>query len=285
MTTNTCNNAADPSNDEVMRKVLKPDPTNDQIIQAISSTYQCDTSHVTILKQLESYDDRNYLIQLGSTKYLCKVYNGVESSEYIKCSSTSEEHCALSCLHLYSFIWNHLNLPQYPVRTSAPLPIPGNDKEPHVSIHVLPVISQEHSPRPLALQLLEWVEGTTMASAQALPIETLVEAGKYLGNVCMALDDLTETNEMARRTADRYHAWDGKHTLDLQKFVGCIQDEKRRALVQSVLDSFRRELVDSPDKPNFRMGILQGDFNDANIILNEKGNISGVIDFGDTTLR
>mmetsp|Transcript_15828 Transcript_15828/g.29863 ORF Transcript_15828/g.29863 Transcript_15828/m.29863 type:complete len:653 (+) Transcript_15828:82-2040(+) len=284
-TSNTCNDA-DPSNHEVMRKFLKPDPTNDQIIQAISTTYQCDQSHITILKELESYDDRNYLIQLDSKKYLCKVYNGVESSEYIKSSSISaeQEHFPLSCLHLYSFIWNHLNLPQYPVRTSAPLPIPDHDKQTHVAIHVLPVISQDHSPRPIALQLLEWVEGTTMASSQALPIETLLEAGKYLGNVCKALDDLTEMNEMARRAADRYHAWDGKHTLDLQKFVGCIQNEKRRALVQSVLDSFRKELVDSPDKPDFRVGILQGDFNDANIILNDKGNISGVIDFGDTTL-
>lgn len=274
----------DTSNDEVMRKFLKPAPSNEEIIKAIATTYKCDASEVQILNALESYDDRNYLVQLNNTKYLCKVYNGVESAEYIKCLSKSEQRNALSCLHLYSFIWNHLNLPQYSVRTSSPLPIPGNESEPHVSVHSLPVISPEYSPCQLALQLLEWVEGTTMATSQALPIETLVEAGEYLGKVCQALDDLTATNELAKNTADRYHAWDGKNTLDLQKFVGCIKDEKRRALVQSVLDSFKKELVDSPDKPNFRIGILQGDFNDANIILNEKGKIAGVIDFGDTTL-
>ena len=92
MTTGNTSNDADRSNDEVMRKFLKPNPTNKQIIQAISKTYQCDQSHVAILKELESYDDRNYLIQLESKKYLCKVYNGVESFEYIKSSSTLEEH-------------------------------------------------------------------------------------------------------------------------------------------------------------------------------------------------
>ena len=124
-----------------------------------------------------------------------------------------------------------------------------------------------------------------MASCKSLPIETLVEAGQYLGKVCTALDDLTSGNESARLTADRYHAWDGKNALDLENFVHCIQDTDRRALVQGVLDSFRREFVDCKQTPDFRQGILMGDFNDANIILDRNGNVSGVIDFGDTTLR
>ena len=61
-------------------------------------------------------------------------------------------------------------------------------------------------------------------------------------------------------------------------------------MVQGVLDDFKRELVDSPTKPDFRMGILQGDFNDANIILNDAGNVSGVkstvhFQFGLTRMR
>ena len=274
----------DPTNDEKLRKSLKPDPSNDEVIKAIFDTYQQDAK---IIKELESYDDRNYLIELGSSKYLCKVYNGVESAKYIKCSAetpTSSDPKALSSIHLYSLIWNHLNQPRYSIKTSAPLPIPGKATDPHVSTHSLPVTSKEHSPSQLCLQLLEWVEGSTMASSQAIPIETLVEAGQYLGNVCNALDDLTSSNPTAKLTADRYHAWDGRNTLDIQEFVGCIGNEKRRALVQSVLHSFQRDLVASPSKPNFRMGILQGDFNDANIILSE-GKVSGVIDFGDTTLR
>jgi len=297
-------NNGDSSNDEKLRKSLKPDPTNEQVIQAITSTYH---QKATIIKELESYDDRNYLIELTSNddsdssgskkiRYLCKVYNGVESQKYINCSSldsssqdVQDEVKALSPIHLYSLIWNHLHLEQYSINTSLPLPIPSNttESQSHVSIHSLPVTSkeQEHSPCPLALQLLEWVEGSTMASRPSIPIETLLDAGKYLAKVCTALDDLTSNNPTAKLTADRYHAWDGKNTLDLQEYVKYITKLERRELVQSVLDDFRRDLVDSPTKPDFRMGILQGDFNDANIILNDAGNVSGVIDFGDTTLR
>lgn len=123
-----------------------------------------------------------------------------------------------------------------------------------------------------------------MSSAKTLPIESLADAGRYLGNVCLALDDMTHQNPDACKTADRYHAWDGKNTLDLQEFVHCIPNERRRTLVQSVLDSFRQQLVECEDAPDFRTGILQADFNDANIILNSEGEVSGVIDFGDTTL-
>lgn len=274
----------DSSTDEKLRKSLKPDPSAEQVIEAILETYHQDAK---IVKELESYDDRNYLIEMGSSKYLCKVYNGVESAQYAKCSaeeSSGSDPKVLSPIHLYSLIWNHLNQPRYSIKTSSPLPIPGRTIEPHVSMHSLPVTSKEHTPSRLCLQLLEWVEGSTMASCHAIPIETLVDAGQYLGKVCIALDDLTSNNPTAKLTADRYHAWDGKNTLDIQDFVECIDNEERRALVQSVLNSFKRDLIANPNKPNFRMGILQGDFNDANIILSD-GKVSGVIDFGDTTLR
>ena len=269
------------SNDEVRRKLLKPKPTSEQVTDAIQKTFSC--SQVSIIKELESYDDCNYCVQVDGTKYLAKVYNGVESASYIRTSATDYSGEKLSSIHLYLDIFQHLNQKQYGIVTSLPF-CPSTIPSP-VSIHELPVTSQEHSPAPLALLLLTWVEGSTMSSAKTLPIESLADAGRYLGNVCLALDDLTNQNPDACRTADRYHAWDGKNTLDLQDFVHCIQDERRRKLVQNVLDSFREQLVECDDKPDFRKGILQADFNDANIIMNSEGKVSGVIDFGDTTLR
>ena len=269
------------SDDEVRRKLLKPKPTSEQVTEAIQKTYSC--SQVSIIKELESYDDSNFLVQVDGTKYLAKVYNGVESASYIHTNASDYSGEKLSSIHLYLEIFKHLNQEQYGIITSSPF-CPSTISSP-VSIHDLPVTSQEHSPAPLALLLLTWVEGSTMSSAKTLPIESLADAGRYLGNVCLALDDLNQENKSACKSADRYHAWDGKNTLDLQNFVHCIQDEGRRNLVQSVLDTFRQDLVECELKPDFRKGILQADFNDANIIMNTEGKVSGVIDFGDTTLR
>ena len=301
-----------------------------------------------IRKELDSYDDRNYLIKIKTqeesgngtgngtdngtdavvtvtvTKYLCKVYNGVEPAEYIECSKDEnvyrdDKDKALSSLHLYSRIWNHVNQSKYGVTTSSPIPIPvpipnnnNNTSEVHASIHELPVTSKSHSPAKLVLQLLQWVEGRTLESVSAsasasansllpvpIPIETFVQVGTYLAKICTALDDLTHEDAIAKKTADRYHAWDGRNILDVQDLVHCIEDEKRRGMVQSVLDAFRLELMDMEEKddddeegenenihsPKFRMGILHGDFHGANILLDGDGNVSGVIDFGDTTLR
>jgi Ser/Thr protein kinase RdoA (MazF antagonist) len=270
--------------DEELRKCLKPNPSNDQVLQAINETYK--PSEVSILKELESYDDRNYLVVLDGVKFLAKVYNGVESAKYIHCSNSKDPaDGVLSSIHLYSFIFEHLKQEKYSVQAASAHPIPGKEDTPHVSVHEFPVTSEKHSPTNLVLQLLTWVEGSTMSSSPILPIETLADAGRYLGKVCIALDDLTSSNEDARKAADRYHAWDGKNALDLEKFVYCIPNEKRRDLVKNVLNAFKTDLVESGDIPSFRKGILQGDFNDANIIMNEEKNVAGVIDFGDTTLR
>ena len=275
------NDSSSQQSDEELRKCLKPNPTEDQVLNAVQETYK--TSQVSIVKQLESYDDCNYLISIDDKKYLAKVYNGVESAAYIR--ATDSDSCYLSSIHLHSYIFLHLDQSKFNVKTSSPFPIPGKESPPHTSIHTLPVTSQKHSPAKLVLQVLNWVEGTVMSSSEILPIETLADAGRYLARVCLALDDLTSSNENAKRSADRYHAWDGKNTLDLHKFVHCIENEQRRQLVLSVLEAFKTNLVEGGDIPSFRKGILMADFNDANIILDQEKNVAGVIDFGDSTYR
>ena len=85
--------------------------------------------------------------------------------------------------------------------------------------------------------------------------------------------------------AQRYHQWDGKNTADLRKFVDYIEDEKRRSLVLSVLDAFQTEILDSGAAKNFRVGVIHGDYNDANILVDDKLKVSAVIDFGDAIER
>jgi len=295
-------------NDEASRKILKPNPSVDAVLAVLQKTYP--NVPISIIKELESYDDRNFCISFDSELCLAKIFNGVESSKYlhqiksmkedtISHAQKDETATKLSSIELYDTIFTHLKQPKYQIQSSSPIlksyhvdfpdtadcPIRGR------SIHNLPVTGASLPPRPLVLQLLHWVPGHTMASLRTpLPVHILADAGRYLGRVCIALDDLTEEDENARNTADRYHAWDGRHTLDLEKYLYCIGDDDgggRRGLVQSVLDAFKTELVEGKDgggPPDFRMGILQGDFNDANIIMDDGGNVTGVIDFCDATL-
>ena len=84
--------------------------------------------------------------------------------------------------------------------------------------------------------------------------------------------------------ANRYHQWDTKNTADLRKYLGYISDSKRRGMVESVIDAFEMTLVRSGVADTFRKGVNHGDFNDANILVDETMTVCGAIDFGDSLM-
>ena len=344
--------------DEELRKLFKPNPTKDDILRIIRDNYIVTSSSfksseeeqvkVIIHKQLDSYDDVNYLVQIGGTStnfksslYVMKVHNGVESRQYINsinCSTNQQNdkdqkdtekdnvknNTQMSIIELQNIIFDCINKSNYDIQTSSPIPLHSfstSDSDSAsilsssnslplstLSIHNLPVTSFQHSPKPLVVRLLKYLPGTTLSNlpSHLCTMEMLMDAGVYLGKICLALDDLltnndtsadndtfdynnkkndkTATTSALQKAATRYHAWDGRNSLDLQLYLPYITQTKRRNLVQTVLHEFQKskEHMDS----SFKKGILMADYNDANIILNDVNRkVDGVIDFGDITYR
>ena len=92
---------------EEMRKLLKPNPSEGEVLAALSRTYP--TMNLNIVRELESYDDKNYLVQDAAndgTKYLAKIHNGVESLDYI--NKISSPNCRTSVIDLQNAIFSHL---------------------------------------------------------------------------------------------------------------------------------------------------------------------------------
>ena len=303
--------AAGCSSDEEMRKLLKPNPSEDDIVKVLHESYVLDSSgscvnDVRVCKQLESYDDCNYLVEINKCEYILKVHNGVESDAYINSKKTVDSSSG-SHIELMKKIFTHLNQPQFQVKTSLPVPPCSSsgksqqqqqqddddeeeEEEESSSIHKLSVVSKDHSPRELVVTLLEYVPGIPLSNCPSVCVETIADAGRYLGRVCTALDDLAATDDRAVAMSKRFHAWDGQHTPNIQKFLPYIEHSKRRQMVQNVIDTFTQTFVKNTNNVKaFRKGILQGDFNDANILLQNtkdyQQQISGVIDFGDSTYR
>ena len=78
-----------------------------------------------------------------------------------------------------------------------------------------------------------------MSSVTMLPVEALTDAGRFLGRVDQALDQLLPTADASlAEPARRYHQWDGKNTLDLRPFTKYIPSVERKALVESIIDAF-----------------------------------------------
>jgi len=333
-----------PLSDEEMRKLLKPVPKPEDILKILQASYasspsSSSSSSCKVLQQLDSYDDSNFKVEIDSKPFLLKVHNGVESRDFIKVYEAAgkdyyKKGHASSVIHFQNAIID--TLAQNDIPTSAVVPpntTTSTASTSPVLIETLPVMSEPHSPTPLVVKLLEWLPGRPMSSVPLLPLEALADAGRTLGRVHAALDQLSpdspldkirkaETAEFRKSmtwaagtlpllddpdrknninhdnnnnnkttptppdasimtAARRFHQWDGKHTAELRTFTHCIHDEKRRGLVESVVDAFVDQLQNTP----FRSGINHGDFNDANIMVDQDFAVSGVLDFGDSVER
>ena len=329
-------NFSNGNDDEKMRKYLKPAPTQEQALTILRKYYAGDGRDVNIVKKLDSYDDCNFEVMIGSDTYLLKITNGLESRDFINglespSSSIIEfQHTIMNTLHENGIVTT------VPVKhlKSEPMEAKSNRKRlldtvsstrgssesnhnsgysEYVVVESLPVVSAKHSPTLLAIRLYTWVCGAPMSTIpyHRLSLNTLARVGQKLGRINQILDKIptpvratSSTSEHAVQPSPlpqhRYHQWDTKNTFDLSSFTSYISDPRRRSMIESILQTFHTEILtpgreDEEDAPTtcataaatqFRRGVIMGDYNDANIILDKDTlEFSGVIDFGDSLER
>jgi 4-aminobutyrate aminotransferase-like enzyme/Ser/Thr protein kinase RdoA (MazF antagonist) len=80
--------------------------------------------------------------------------------------------------------------------------------------------------------------------------------------------------------AGRELLWDLRHASKLSAILDAIADRRRRALVGTVLDRYESHVV--PLWPRLRAQIVHGDLTLGNVLFDERRQISGIVDFGDT---
>lgn len=356
--------------DEERRKLLIPAPVDEQVVELLNLHFA--DSSAKIIKHLDSYDDRNYHVEIDGEERLFKIHNGVESEDFIRVYREAGEDFYKagsmgSVIHLQNTM---LELcAEYKVPSSVPIKPKAALHSPYgspVMLARLPCL--DGSTQLLAVRLLSWIKGRPMSSIKTYSMEVLAEAGRFLGTLDKTLDNLSagsltgamykiagssaallgrgsfnfgshasrrfslfstsltdfktedlfapempppaRTEPVLQRVeaglgmppppekrettvldssildaARRYHQWDGKNTADLRKFTGCIQNDRRRGLIESILDAFEKQIKEPGVDRLFRTGVNHGDFNDANILLDNEFRVVGVIDFGDSTER
>ena len=79
--------------------------------------------------------------------------------------------------------------------------------------------------------------------------------------------------------AGRELLWDTKHALRLREHLPSIAHDARRELVERVLDRYQERL--SPAWPQLRAQVVHGDMALDNVLLDEPGRVTGIVDFGD----
>ena len=81
--------------------------------------------------------------------------------------------------------------------------------------------------------------------------------------------------------AKRVMLWDVQHALHLRPMLDSVRDPQVRALVAGVLD--RYEQVVTPVWPSLRAQVIHTDLCASNVLVDDSGQITGIIDFGDAS--
>jgi hydroxylysine kinase len=267
--------------DESQRKIEKPPKLLENTVKQLVEEHFGIIVKENSVKEIESYDDRNYYIKGykkglsvtdgGSSheeeaqKYLFKVHNGVESKREAQID-------AQNSIMIY--------LRDQNIQCPVPQVNTGGTTIAYVDLNIssTPENNDGNKSRKItrkhAIRLLSWVEGETLNSSN-VTLSKLISVGEYLGRLRELLANFDHDG------AHRIHLWDTKLTNLIKPYIKTIDEENVKAAVSTVVLEFEKNIL--PNMDQFRKGVLQGDFNDANVIMLDKDSniINGVIDFGD----
>jgi 4-aminobutyrate aminotransferase-like enzyme len=82
-------------------------------------------------------------------------------------------------------------------------------------------------------------------------------------------------------SARRTMLWDVQHALLLRPLAAAVTDHEVRGLIERALDRYEREVA--PALPTLRHQVIHTDHCASNTLVDEAGNVTGIIDFGDVS--
>ena len=241
------------ADDEARRKLEKPVVGP---IQAASLALELFglTVEPDSLKELDSYDDRNFLLQTASgEQYVLKVHNGVDSQRPAFIEAQNE---AMGCARNIPGLW--CPWPCLSVRDSP--------------IEYAELTLPDGSPRRHAVRCLTFLPARLLGDVVPT-CKLLEELGACAAKLNRALTAVTHL------AAWREHAWDLRSTCELEGLLQHLEPSQL-GVVRAVINDFRRQVL--PYAVDLPLGVIHCDLNDQNVLVDAaRESIVGVIDFGD----
>ncbi|XP_042884906.1 hydroxylysine kinase-like [Penaeus japonicus] len=237
---------------------------------------------VVSVKELNSYDDKNYLIQVQSKinnthmtdlcphGYVVKVTNSLDSKNTNLIAAQNE-----MMLFLHS---RGINVPK-----------------PEKNVHGTYMMREK-----LKVDMDDFVKNNTdeCPSGEYMVRMLTFVPGKILHQVKYTSQLFFECGELAAKMDNELMEFNNEHlkgrkliwmlenTPDLTKFIFAVRDESRYKMITEILDAWNQRVV--PLLPTLDRGMIHGDFNEQNIIVDatapehpDEYHVSAIIDFGD----
>ena len=147
-----------------------------------------------------------------------------------------------------------------------------NDPTLCVPLQIGDINSFEKNSKTYFIRRVEFLEGDFLKD-QILDETSFEQLGAFLGRLSRALEGFSHPG------ADRPFEWDVQ-TVDLiQSRCNYLTSESEKKTIFHFLNEYKKNVLSSSHE--LRMAIIHNDGNDHNVLVNEKGETTGIIDFGD----
>jgi len=270
--------------DESLRKAEKPQLELSDAAALAAELYGL-TVELSSLKELDSYDDRNFYFRATPPPPPSAAAAAEESldANAVAAAEGAAPPDGAVARHYVLKVHNG-------VESQAPALLEAQNEA-----MALVRAAGLWAPRALPSSRGRLIETATRPLASATPRDHAVRClpfrpAKLLGDVPPSLPLLRALGAAAARVAAALRAydhpaarraflWDLAHAADVAALLHHLPEERRPA-VQQVLDEFGAVVL--PLAPRLEQAVIHGDLNDQNVLVDEEGaQVLGVIDFGD----
>lgn len=197
---------------------------------------------------LDSERDQNFRIRAGQRDFVLKISNPADDLASVDFQTEALRHVA---------------------RTDPELPVPRLVATVDGTVRAT---ATGRDGRASAVRLLTYLPGR-MREPTDLDLESLSDYGDCLARLGRALRGFYHP------AAGRDLLFDLKHAARARPMARDIDDPRHRALATGVLDRFERDVL--PRLPALRAQVIHNDLTLENVVFDDAGRISGIIDFGD----
>jgi 4-aminobutyrate aminotransferase-like enzyme/Ser/Thr protein kinase RdoA (MazF antagonist) len=159
--------------------------------------------------------------------------------------------------------------PSLPV--AAPLPVLGADPEAGRGAYVTTV--EGRGGRSHLVRACTFMPGTASIDPPEIGAEAAFDYGVVVARLGRAM------RSFFHPSAGRVLMWDVHHALEMRPLLDAIADVEHRALLAGVLDRFEASVL--PRWPSLRSQVIHGDVTVDNALVDARGRITGIVDFGD----
>ena len=218
-----------------------PQFSHSKVQDIIQSIYGFEVSVST----LDSERDQNFLLKgKNGDSFVFKISNPMEDMKLIKLQTAALHHIS-----------------NFDTSLNVPVPIESLDGKTinFVDGNIIRVQS--------------FLEGIFIKDIENPSAHLLNEFGNFLGKLDLAF------KEFDFPVLERYWVWDIRNISFLKEHTNFLSDPTDQQIISHFITNYEANIY--PIEKYLRRQYIHNDSNDHNVLLNEKGQISGIIDFGD----